>query len=147
MNIQCKKCQCNDCVKSGLARGMQRYKCKGCGYHFVEGDKREKMPKSAKALALLLYGMGKCSYGFIGKLLGISRMAVCKWIKAMGYELAEPEITAEIQELEFDEMWHFLKSKKTRNGSGKRWIVAQVEPSPGLLAVVIVLPSKGSMPK
>ena len=59
----------------------------------------------------------------------------------------KPEISSIIQEIEFDEMWHFIGSKKTKNGSSKRWIVAEGELLPGLQAIVMLKPSKGSMKK
>ena len=34
----------------------------------------------------------------------------------------EPTIDADIQELEFDEMWHFIQSKKEKSGLLKPWI-------------------------
>ena len=53
----------------------------------------------------------------------------------------DPEISAEIEQMEFDEMWHFVGSKKTKDGLSKRWTVIQAEPSPGLLAIVMLRPS------
>jgi len=44
--------------------------------------------------------------------------------------------------MEFDEMGHFIGSKKTKNGSSKRWIVAQGELLPGLSVIVMLQPSR-----
>ena len=60
----------------------------------------------------------------------------------MADKLEEPKIADNIKEIEFDEMWHFINSKKTRNGSLKPWIVVQGEPSPGLQVIVMLRPSK-----
>ncbi|MEW6773522.1 MAG: hypothetical protein AB1304_05930 [Bacteroidota bacterium] len=76
MKIKCKQCkQCgnNKCVKNGIVRKKQRYKCKNCSLNFVIGDEREKVRPEAKALAVLLYGTGKASYGLIAKLFKVSR--------------------------------------------------------------------------
>jgi len=49
--------------------------------------------------------------------------------------------------MEFDEMWHFIGAKKTKDGSSKPWIVAQGELWPGLSVVVILQHSNDSMTK
>ena len=59
-----------------------------------------------------MYSLGKASYGMIGRLLGVSTVAVYKWIRTAALTLPEPEIPGTIQEMELDEMWHFLQSKK-----------------------------------
>lgn len=146
--IQCKRCQSSRFMKNGIVRGKARYRCKDCHYNFTEGDERVKEDLIVKkALAIILYSLGKASFGFLGKLFGVSRSIPYRWIKTEAEKVAEPRISGEIKEMEFDEMWHFIGSKKTKNGSSKRWIVAQGELWPGLSAVVILQPSGGSMPK
>jgi hypothetical protein len=135
-------------MKNGIVRGKARYRCKDCHYNFTEGDERVKEDLVIKrALAIILYSLGKASFGFLGKLFGVSRSIPYRWIKGEAEKITEPRISGEIKEMEFDEMWHFIGSKKTKSGSSKRWIVAQGELWPGLLAVVILQPSDGSMPK
>ena len=56
--IICKRCQGTDYVKRGTVRGLQRYQCKGCGCNFTDTPLRGK-PPAMKALALMLYAMGK----------------------------------------------------------------------------------------
>ncbi|MDR2645747.1 MAG: hypothetical protein LBC04_01010 [Holosporaceae bacterium] len=34
--------------------------------------------------------------------------------KEIGLETKEPEISEDIKEIEFDEMWHFINSKKQK---------------------------------
>ena len=59
------------------ARGHQRYKCKECGYNFVVGDGRVDPNAAVKrAFAVILYSLGKGSYGFIAKLFGVTPPAV-----------------------------------------------------------------------
>jgi transposase-like protein len=65
------------------------------------------MPE-AKALAILLYGSGKASYGMIARLFGVTRSTVLYWVRAAGAKLPEPEINTEIEEVSVDEMWHFV---------------------------------------
>jgi transposase-like protein len=58
-------------VKGGFVRGEQRYKCKECGIHFVEGDARTSGKIAAlKALGVVLYSLAKglttCLERFLG---------------------------------------------------------------------------------
>jgi len=109
----CKQCGARDGVLKGHVRGKQRYYCKCCGHNFVEGDERREPTLEVKrALAVLLYSLGKASFGFIGKLFGVSRTTAYNWIRREAEGLPAPEVASSIQEIEFDEMWHFLQSKK-----------------------------------
>ena len=145
MEIRCKQCGHNKSTKNGLVREQQRYKCKSCGCNFVIGDKREKVPPEGKALAVLLYGRGKSSYGFISKLFNVSRVAVLKWIRNVASRLPEPDISDSIQEVQVDEMWHFINKKNKKYGYGEPWIVLQTKPLDGLLAIVLLKRLKNSM--
>jgi len=143
--LSCKNCEEKKIVKNGIVREQQRYWCKSCGYNFVLGDKRVKLDTAVKrAFAVILYALGKSSYGFIAKLFGVTPPAVQKWLKKEAEILQEPEVSAEITEMEFDEMWHFVGSKKTKNGLSKPWIVLHGELWPGLSAVVMLQPSNDS---
>ena len=71
-----------------------------------------------KALAILLYGVGTMSFSMIGRLLGVSGVAVLKWARAEASALPEPEVPAEVVTLEVDEMWHYLKKRPPSYGSG-----------------------------
>ncbi|MGH9402834.1 MAG: IS1/IS1595 family N-terminal zinc-binding domain-containing protein [Terriglobia bacterium] len=144
----CKRCDGKEVVKNGCVRDQQRYRCKSCGLNFVMGDERVKPDTAVKrAFAVILYSLGKSSYGFIAKLFGVTPPAVQKWLKREAAGLGEPEIPATIQEMEFDEMWHFIGSKKTKFGSSRRWIVLHGELLPGLSAIVMLQPSNGSTTK
>ena len=146
--MNCKSCGCGESVKNGRVRGKQRYKCKGCGLNFVVGDARVKPDGAVKrAFAVLLYGMGKSSLGFIARLFGITPPAVLKWLRKEGTRVAEPEVSGAIREMEFDELWHFIRSKKTNDGSSRRWIVCHGELWPGCWAAVILRPSGASTPR
>jgi IS1 family transposase len=69
-----------------------------------------------KALAVLLYGRGKASYGFIAKLFGVTPVSVMRWFKEISGRLPQPVVDSTLREVEFDEMWHFLHKKE------KLWI-------------------------
>jgi transposase len=140
--IKCKKCGSEGSVKNGIVAGKQRYHCKECGCNFREGDNRTNDKIIAKkALCVLLYAMAKGSYRMLGRILRIDHTLVYRWIREFGESLTEPEISGEITEMEFDEMWHFIGSKKESFGSLKPLTVAQGELWPGCSVVVILQPS------
>ena len=133
---ECKRCNSKEIRKSGFVRGSQRYKCKECGYNFVDKPGNGK-PKLYKILAVLLYSTGKASYRYIGKLLKVSATAVYDWIKEFGKLIPEERESLDLKEVEFDEMWHYVGSKKTKDGFGKLMIDLAKEQSPGLSVIVI----------
>lgn len=145
MTKTCKRCFSINVVQNGKVREKQRYKCKDCGLNFVEGDKRERNRTEAKALALIMYGSCKASYGMIAKLFKVSRTTVLNWIRTMGKKLPEPEFATDIKEIQMDEMWHFINKKNKKYGFGEPWIVLEIEPSDGLLAIVMLKRSVNSM--
>ena len=103
--LLCKKYGSEDVVKSGIVDEKQRYKCKKCNCNFREGDLHTNEKVAAKkALCILLYAMAKGSYHMIGRILGVHHSLIYRWIKEYGESLPEPEITGDIQEMEFDEM-------------------------------------------
>jgi len=129
---------------NGKVRSQQRYKCKDCGCNFVFGDKREKLSPAARSLAILLYGRGKASYGFIAKLFKISPVAIMKLIKREADKLPEPEICSSIKEVSFDEMWHFVEQKKTSYGSGERWSALEIGQLADVSGIVLLKHSEVS---
>lgn len=38
--MECKRCESKTIVNNGKAKAKQRYKCKNCGFNFVEIDGR-----------------------------------------------------------------------------------------------------------
>ncbi len=142
--MYCRYCGSEKTHKSGKIRGKQRYKCKDCGKNFLETDGRIKETTTAKrALAVMLYTFSKASYNFLAKkIFHCSPTTVMNWIKKASAEVKMPEITNDIKEIEFDEMWHFIGSKKTKNGFSKLLIVNQEKLLPGLRVTVMLQLSK-----
>lgn len=144
----CKKCESQQVIKNGFVRSKQRYRCKACGYNFVLGDQRTNPQTAVKrALAVILYSVGKASYRFIAKLLGVAPSTVQKWLVAEAALIDTPQIPTNCRELEFDEMWHFIGSKKTNDGFSKQFLVQPVEQSLGLSVVVMLIQSVNYTPK
>jgi transposase len=110
-DLRCKRCGEASFVKNGMVRGQQRYRCKACGLNFTNTAIPGK-PAAMKALAVLLYAMGNASQSMIAKLLGVSHVAVYKWIRAAGEAAPRPDATPSSGVVQIDEMWHFVEGKK-----------------------------------
>jgi transposase len=146
--LTCKNCKSENKIKRGKANGKQRYMCKDCGYHFTEGDGRTNEKIAAKkALCVIFYSLGKASFRMLAKIFDTHPSLVYRWIVEAGAKLPEEPIDSDIDEIEFDEMWHFVKSKKTNFGLSRQLIVAQGELLPGYSVVVMLKRSKGCMTK
>ena len=140
IGMNCRYCGSENNHKSGIIRGKQRYKCKDCGKNFLETDGRTKETTIAKrALAVMLYTFSKASYNFLAKkIFHCSPTTIMNWVKKASSETKMPEITNDIKEIEFDEMWHFIGSKKTKNGFSKLLIANQEKLLPGLQVTVML---------
>lgn len=137
--MECKRCKQTEVRKAGQVRGLQRYVCRSCGYYFTLTPLRGKSQQE-KLLALHLYASG-LSLRKIGKFIGVSQVAVQKWVQILVPQLCpklEPEGQVIIMEL--DEMWHYIKKKKTSSGSGKRFAVIQVDLSTGNAVTAAIIP-------
>jgi transposase len=145
---ECKNCKSKEAVKNGKARGKQRYRCRSCGYNFVEGDGRTNERIAAKkAMCVILYSLGKASYNMLAHIFDTWPSLVYRWIVEAGARLPEQEVSGEIKQMEFDEMWHYIEAKKTNFGLSRPLTVASGELWPGCSAVVILQPSEGYMAK
>ena len=145
--MDCKKCnESEKIIKNGYVRQKQRFLCKACGYNFTEGDGRIRHENTIKrAFCILLYTLGNGTFNFLGKLFNVSAVTVYKWIRKEAELLPNPSIPKDMKEVELDEMWHFIRSKKSKNGYSKPLIAVQGEPLPGLQAVVMLKQSGSSM--
>jgi transposase-like protein len=135
--IKCYQCGCERCVKSGFMQGQQRYKCKECGYNFVNKPRRgHSQATIAFAVWLNISGM---SQRRIARLIGVSPVAVRKWIKSFALKNAPKPVPPEgsVAVVGLDEMWHFLKKSSTKSGSGMLFVVIQNNSLPGNAGIVI----------
>ena len=146
--IKCKNCQSLETMKNGKARNKQRYKCKECGYNFVEGHAHYSEKKKAKkALVVMLYSLGKGSYRGLGHIFGISNGTVQNWVKEAERTLPEEELSEEITEIEFDEMWHYIGKKNESCGSSRQLPEQPDGQLRGCLEAAVRKLLSGSMPK
>ena len=113
----CPKCGSTERVKNGHAKGRPRFRCKACGYDYTVMQKSTAVSTSQKRLALQLYleGLG---FNSIGRVIGVSHVAVLKWIREYGKQAEELRSENEITVLEMDEMHSYIGSKKTISGFG-----------------------------
>ena len=139
--IICKRCQATDYVKNGIVRGLQRYRCRKCSCNFTATKPRGK-PAAMKALALLLYAMGNMSFCSIGRLLKVSDVSVLRWARAAALELPKPEMPADVDLVNLDEMHHFIKKRQARYGFGERLILSSGELCLGFWVGVMMQPAK-----
>ena len=121
---KCKQCDSISTVKNGVVRNKQRYKCKDCGYNFVEGDLRKERNLDKQRLALHLY-LENMGFRAIGRVLGVSNVSVLNWVRSTGKSIKqyhqEQGYPKKVRVMEFDEMWHFIGSKKESYGFGLHW--------------------------
>ena len=122
----CPKCQSREVVKNGKVQGKQRYKCKSCSLQFTRLTPRGR-PAQEKAMAVTLYIQG-LSIRAIARLIEVSPSAVLTWIKTFAKTHYEKPAPGDAILVELDEMWHYVKSKKTSYGYGKP-IVERLENS------------------
>lgn len=129
----CRKCKSEKLVKNGLLKGRQRYKCKDCGFNqsveYVGYPEEFKI----KVIQAYLEGLGIRALSRIFK-IGIA--TVINWIKKFAKELPEIEKAESVQIVEMDEMYNWVKEKKTKFGYGLRFAVLQVGYLPMRWAIV-----------
>jgi transposase-like protein len=120
----CLHCGATASVKNGFMKGIQRYKCKVCGYQFTQETPRGK-PFKDKILALTLYLSG-LSMNMIAKLIGVSTQSVMRWIKQFYHQYAEiPMQEGIVEEIEIDEMYHFIGKKTASLDMENTWSFIQ----------------------
>ena len=136
--MHCRKCGSEAFVKNGFVAGVQRYKCKECGFQFTRETPHGK-PMEDKILALVLYLSG-LSMTMIGKIIGVSTQSVMRWIKMFYEKFVENESQANIEEIEVDEMVSYINKKKIISGSGKLLIITLENLSAGNVVIVVPKP-------
>ena len=136
--MHCRKCGSKAFVKNGFVAGVQRYKCKECGFQFTRETPHGK-PMKDKILALVLYLSG-LSMTMIGKIIGVSTQSIMRWIKMFYDKFVENESQANIEEIEVDEMVSYINKKKIISGSGKLLIITLENLSAGNVVIVVPKP-------
>jgi transposase len=136
---ECPKCGSAESVKNGRHLGKQRYRCKKCCFQFTRTTPRGR-PASEKATAVLLYTLG-LSLNCIARALKVSIPAVLRWVRLFAEKVYEKPEPREVVVVELDEMWHYLRSKKTNCGYGRLIVAIPVNSLTGNVGIVIKEPS------
>jgi hypothetical protein len=89
-------------------------------------------------MCVLFYAMAKGSFRGLGRMFGRSHTLIYRWVREFGEGLPEPAVQGEVREIEFDEMWHFVESKKRNFGSSRPCVAIHGEPWPGCSAIVML---------
>jgi transposase-like protein len=94
--------------------GSERYRCSKCGKTYT--PESNNFSEETKTLAIKMYYEGKSGRA-IGRILGMSKANVVRWIKERVDALPPPDphaaenTTEPLDVIELDEMFHFLKKK------------------------------------
>ena len=117
--MNCPTCKSDNKVKNGVLKGIQRYKCKDCGRNYTVTHKSTAKLPSERRLGLMMYleGLG---FHSIGRILGVSHVAVMNWVKKYGSQLEAIKNEKPVSVVEIDELHSYVRSKKTTVGFGLR---------------------------
>ena len=94
--MTCPKCRSAVRTKNGIVRGLQRYKCKGCGCNYTHSSmSRTPIDIRVKCIRLYLEGVG---FRGISRLTGVTHTTVMRWVKKLGDDIEKfREETGEIE--------------------------------------------------
>ena len=116
--MKCAKCNSDEKIKNGILKGVQRYKCKKCGYNYTVEKRSGEYSKEIKRKALQLYleGLG---FRSIGRVLDVSNVSILNWIRDFGGKVKELQVNnCSVKFAELDEMHSYIGNKKTIAGFG-----------------------------
>ena len=122
---KCRHCGSERIIKTGHRDGQQKWRCKDCGKFQGEVDRREKYTEKERQTAIDLY-LERCGFRRIARILsGIFNRHVCyqtviQWIKkeAKRIENLEPKKEENIQILEMDELYTYIKKNQIKSEFG-----------------------------
>ena len=122
---KCRHCGSERIIKTGHRDGQQKWRCKDFGKFQGEVDRREKYTEKERQTAIDLYLEG-CGFRRIARILsGIFNRHVCyqtviQWIKkeAKRIENLEPKKEENIQILEMDELYTYIKKNQIKSEFG-----------------------------
>ena len=134
----CPKCSSEKCVKDGIVKGKQRYRCKRCNFRHTVQHRGKSPDIKRQALELYLEGLG---FRSIGRFLKCSHVAVYNWIKSFGETVEELRSDSTLEVVEMDEMHTYIFSKKTTAGYGLLLIDMEKDSSTAYWAPVIRQPA------
>ena len=103
MKLKCLKCGSDQAVKNGFVSGVQRYKCKRCGYQYTKTKTRGYTNHEKRTVSVLY--MSGLSMNTIARLVGISVQTVSRWIRTFYPEkINEMPRMGEVKKITLKEM-------------------------------------------
>ena len=115
--MNCPKCGSLNHCKDGKVNNRQRHLCKDCRYRYTVSKKSDVKPIEVRRMSLEIYFEG-LGFRAIGRILRISYVTVCQWIKEWGGKVELPHRKEAIKIVELDEIHTYIASKKTTVGYG-----------------------------
>jgi len=114
--MKCPRCQTSkQQYKAGFNPSRsQRYRCGECNRVYTPDPKRQGYSSEKRMLAIRMYVEGS-SQRSIGRILQVSPQTVANWISAYASKLPPAEIPKKVRTAELDEMYTFVKQKKTKS--------------------------------
>ena len=115
---QCPKCgEKTRQIKNGYNRsGSQRYKCRCCGKKYTPSPKEHGYSRETRERAIKMYVDG-INFRRIGRLLSIHHQSVINWVNAYIEELPDAPVPEHTEDVEMDELFTYIGSKKTESTS------------------------------
>ena len=120
MSMQCPECKSTHINKNGKKKGKQNYICVDCRRQFLDCYQTNRGYSNEfkrECLTMYVNGLGLRA---IGRVKGVSHVAIMNWVKEVGKLLPDaydPETIPQVGEL--DELETFVGCKKTKFGSGR----------------------------
>lgn len=104
----CPKCHASACIKDGIVKQKQRFKCKVCGYRHTVAQRGFSVDVRRQALQLYLAGLG---FRSIGRLLQCSHVTVSQWIHSHGESIKSIRPEGQAKTIKINEMQTQIASK------------------------------------
>ena len=104
----CPKCHATSCIKDGVVKQKQRFKCKECGYRHTVAHRGFSLDVRRQALQLYLAGLG---FRSIGRLLKCSHVTVSQWIHSYGDAIMSIRPQGQVKTIKINEMQTQIESK------------------------------------
>ena len=133
---ECKRCGGAQIVKSGMIREKQRYLCKQCGYHFVEGDERENNNTFLlKTLCTLFRILGAKNLKVLKEYLKRDTSQICRWMNKAPDNFKRWRGHSTREARSYKELFKYLKESEVENG--KRMLL--IDNAIGDLYVAVII--------
>ena len=101
--------------KTGFTKAQsQRYKCQHCDKRYTPNPKPRGYPEGLRKQALKMYIEG-INFRRIGRLLNVHHQSVINWVNAYAEELPDAPVPEQADDVEMDELYTFISSKKTES--------------------------------